>query len=108
MNLEVDITKRFSNSEIKKSFKLKNNIMIFYGPSGSGKTTILNCIVGLDKPDKGYIILNGKLIYSSKTKLNLPPFKRQIGYIFQEYALFPHLTVLDNINTVKKIEKKCS
>jgi len=60
MNLEVDISKKVGTATINKSFKLKNNIMIFYGPSGSGKTTILNCIAGLDKPDEGYIKLDNK------------------------------------------------
>lgn len=102
MSLEVNITKKVGDVKLSKKFNLEEEIMIFYGPSGSGKTTILNCISGLNTPDKGEIKLNGRTIYSSKEKIDIPPFKRKIGYIFQDYALFPHLNVYENILYSKK------
>jgi molybdate transport system ATP-binding protein len=102
MVLKVDINKKIKNITISKTFELNNEILIFYGASGSGKTTILNCIAGLKNPDSGIIKLKDKTYFSSKTKINVPPFKRKIGYIFQDYALFPHLNVLDNIKYSKK------
>jgi len=102
MSLEIDISKTVGDIKLSKKFKLEEEIMIFYGPSGSGKTTILNCISGLNTPDEGEIKLNGKTIYSAKRRINIPPFKRKIGYIFQDYALFPHLNVYENILYSKK------
>ncbi|MGM0445916.1 MAG: ATP-binding cassette domain-containing protein [Bacillota bacterium] len=102
MVLKVDIKKKIENIIISKHFELDNEILIFYGASGSGKTTILNCIAGLKNPDSGIIKLKDKIYFSSENKVNVPPFKRKIGYIFQDYALFPHLNVLDNIRYSKK------
>lgn len=106
MSLEVNISKTVGDIKLSKKFSLEEEIMIFYGPSGSGKTTILNCISGLNTPDKGEIKLNGRTIYSSKEKIDIPPFKRKIGYIFQDYALFPHLNVYENILYSKKDDNK--
>lgn len=106
MSLEVNISKTVGEIKLSKKFNLEEEIMIFYGPSGSGKTTILNCISGLNTPDKGEIKLNGRTIYSSKEKIDIPPFKRKIGYIFQDYALFPHLNVYENILYSKKDDNK--
>ncbi len=102
MSLEVNIAKSVGDIKLSKKFNLEEEIMIFYGPSGSGKTTILNCISGLNTPDIGEIKLNGRTIYSSKGKIDIPPFNRKIGYIFQDYALFPHLNVYENILYSKK------
>ena len=67
------------------------------GPSGSGKTTLLNCLSGLATPDDGEITILGETVYSSDKNVNIPPEKRQLGYVFQESTLFPHMTVLGNI-----------
>ena len=67
------------------------------GPSGSGKTTLLNCLSGLATPDDGEITILGETVYSSDKNVNTPPEKRQLGYVFQESTLFPHMTVLGNI-----------
>ena len=97
MVLDFNIKKSFGDKKIHKKFQLKKEILVFFGPSGSGKTTILNCLAGLDRPDKGYIKLGGRVLYSSNEKINIQPFNRKIGYIFQDYALFPHLNVFENI-----------
>ncbi len=88
-----DIKKAFGEKKIESSFSLeKSKALALLGPSGCGKTTILKIIAGLLKPDSGSIILNGVDI----TKLS--PAKRHIGMVFQDYALFPHLSVEDNIS----------
>jgi len=79
------------------SFELKRGeICGLVGPSGSGKSTILRLITGLEKPTKGTIKVDGQVIFDSK--FNTPPEKRNIGIVFQDYGLFPHLTVEKNIN----------
>ncbi|MGM0471107.1 MAG: ATP-binding cassette domain-containing protein [Bacillota bacterium] len=97
MSLEVKITKKLEYFTLEQQFIVDDEIIILFGPSGAGKSTILNCIAGLQQPDKGEIKLNDKLLFSTTEQIELPPFKRNIGYIFQEYALFPHLTVKENV-----------
>ncbi|ADL12011.1 ATP-binding cassette domain-containing protein [Acetohalobium arabaticum] len=97
MFLEVNLEKEMKDFNISQKFTVNNEILILFGPSGAGKTTILDCVAGLQTPDKGAIKLNGEYLFSTKKKINLPPFKREIGYIFQEHALFPHLNVKENI-----------
>src|SRR5699024_8737679 len=78
-------------------------IIALFGPSGSGKTTILNCISGITSPDTGFIRYQDELLFEHKD-VNVPIQKRQIGYLFQDYALFPHMTVWKNINYGTKNE----
>ena len=68
-----------------------------YGPSGAGKTTLLRIIAGLLQPEQGIIEVNGKTWLNTSKKINLPPQKRNIGFVFQDYALFPNMTVLENL-----------
>ncbi|QSR89037.1 ABC transporter ATP-binding protein [Methylacidiphilum caldifontis] len=74
-----------------------SSLTAFYGPSGSGKTTLLRCISGLDFPDQGIISMGEEIWVDTKKKLNLPPYRRNIGYVVQEDALFPHLRVEKNV-----------
>src|SRR6056297_622534 len=106
MVLDFKLIKDFGCKKIDKKFQLDNDILVFFGPSGSGKTTILNCLAGLDTPDRGYIKLNNKVLYSAKQNINVKTFKRKIGYIFQDYALFPHLNVFENIIYGKRDKAK--
>lgn len=94
--LHVDIKKQLAHFELNVAFTLKQEIAVLFGPSGSGKTTILNSIAGITEPDKGVIQLNGRALYQSPQH-SLPIQKRHIGYLFQDYALFPHMTVWKNI-----------
>jgi len=94
--LHVAIKKQLSHFELNVEFTLNNEIAVLFGPSGSGKTTVLNSIAGLIKPDQGIIQLNGQSIYEAP-KVFVPIQKRHIGYLFQDYALFPHMTVWNNI-----------
>lgn len=94
--LSVDITKKLHHFKLDIQFSIQNEIVVLFGPSGSGKTTILNNIAGLSHPDKGKIKLNDVTLFETKKK-PIPVQKRKIGYLFQDYALFPHMTVEKNI-----------
>lgn len=72
-------------------------ITILFGPSGAGKSTLLDCIAGLTRPDSGQIAANGQTFFDSTKKINLPPQRRQISYVFQSLALFPHMTTEANV-----------
>lgn len=94
--LEINIQKQLAHFHLDIQLKVENEIVILFGPSGSGKTTILNCIAGLTDPDQGRIKLNDRTLYTANEK-PVPVQKRQIGYLFQDYALFPHMNVKKNI-----------
>lgn len=94
--LAVEIFKKLQHFELDVQFSIENEIVVLFGPSGSGKTTILNTIAGLSHPHKGMIQLNG-VTFFHQDKKPLPVQKRKIGYSFQDYALFPHMTVEKNI-----------
>jgi len=95
--LKFNIYKAFSGFQLDLNFTIPPGITALFGPSGSGKSLTLKCISGLLTPDQGEISLNNIILFSSSKKINLPPQKRKIGYVFQNYALFPHLSVQDNI-----------
>ena len=73
------------------------HVTALFGPSGCGKTTLLRCLAGLTNPDRGIIEFQGKTWFSSERQIQLSPQRRDIGFLFQDYALFPHLSVADNI-----------
>jgi len=75
------------------------------GPSGCGKTTLLRCIAGLEEPDKGEIHIGSKLVFSSDQGISLPPGQRNLGLVFQNYALWPHMTVYKNMTFALEIQK---
>jgi molybdate transport system ATP-binding protein len=75
----------------------KSMTAILWGESGAGKTTILDCIAGLTRPERGEISLEGRTVFSSSRGICLPPRQRRVGFVFQSYALFPHLTAEENI-----------
>lgn len=95
--LDIDIRKTLPEFELRVSLAVKQEIMAILGPSGCGKTMTLKCIAGLTQPDKGSIRLNQQVLFDSQTGINLPARERRIGFLFQNYALFPHLTVSENI-----------
>ncbi len=84
----------------------ENEFFAIYGKSGSGKTTILRMIAGLEKPEEGFISFNGIVYFDSTQKIHLPPQKRNVGYVFQNYALFPHMTVLENLEYAAENHRK--
>lgn len=97
MSLKVHIHKKLKGFELKADFETNGNPMGILGASGSGKSMTLKCIAGIITPDEGYIELGGKVLYDSKNRINLKPQERKVGYLFQNYALFPNMTVEQNI-----------
>jgi iron(III) transport system ATP-binding protein len=81
-------------------------ILTVLGPSGSGKTTLLRCIAGLEIPDGGEISIGGAVVFSAKQRISVSPENREVGMVFQTYAIWPHMTVFDNIALPLKIRKK--
>ncbi|MFB2834162.1 molybdate ABC transporter permease subunit [Aerosakkonemataceae cyanobacterium BLCC-F167] len=95
--LFVDIQKRLADFTLEVSFNSNDRPLGLLGGSGAGKSMILRCIAGMETPDRGRIVLNGKVLFDAKKKINVPSRDRKIGFLFQNYALFPHLTVAQNI-----------
>jgi len=98
--------KRLSAFTIKADFAVDKATAILWGESGAGKTTILECIAGLRSPDRGEIRLEDKIVFSSEGRIDVPPRDRRVGYVFQDYALFPHMTVRGNLLYARNDEKK--
>lgn len=97
MSLIIDIEKDFGSFSLKVNIEQESGVLGFLGESGCGKSMTLKCIAGIINPDKGKIILNGRVFFDSEKKINIPPQERKVGYLFQNYALFPHMTVKENI-----------
>lgn len=97
--LEVDIEKKLDDKVLKVCFttRKKNGIMGILGASGCGKSMTLKCIAGIETPDRGRIVLNGRTLFDSEKKINVKVQERRVGYLFQNYALFPNMTVQENI-----------
>ena len=97
--LEVDIAKRLGSFSLDVSFAIErpDEIMALLGPSGCGKSMTLKCIAGIERPDAGRIVLGGRTLFDSSARINLPPQQRHVGYLFQSYALFPTMTVEQNV-----------
>lgn len=95
--LEVRLTKKFEGFSLDVSWHIGDELAVLFGYSGSGKSLTLSMIAGLAKPDSGFVALNGDVVYDSDIRLCMPPQKRQIGFVFQDLALFPHMSVLSNI-----------
>src|SRR5712691_10517100 len=97
MSLEVFIEKAVPGFRLALEFTADGAPLGLLGPSGSGKTMALRAIAGLETPDRGRIVLQGRVLFDSERRINLPARERRIGLLFQNYALFPHLTVAENI-----------
>ena len=100
MSLRVHIKKRLGDFSLDVDLESNNDRLALLGSSGCGKSVTLRCISGIMTPDEGHIELDGKVLFDSREKMNLPPQKRHIGYLFQQYALFPNMTVEQNIKSV--------
>src|SRR5436190_22148797 len=95
--LSVAIRKRLEDFTLDATWSTDARIVALVGPSGAGKTLTLQCIAGLSAPDEGAISCAGTTLFDSRAHTNLRPQARRIGYVFQGYALFPHMTVAENI-----------
>lgn len=97
MKLEVSIKKNLRDFVLEVEFTACDEVFALLGASGSGKSITLKCIAGIETPDAGKIVLNGRTFFDSANKKNIPPQARRAGYLFQSYALFPNMTVAENI-----------
>ena len=97
MALSVDIRKKLGNFDLNVQFEARQEHLALLGASGCGKSVTLRCIAGILTPDEGKILLDGVTLFDSAARINLPPQKRQVGYLFQQYALFPNMSVRQNI-----------
>ena len=95
--LSVDITKNLPDFSLSIRFSIERDILVLFGPSGCGKTTTLRSIAGLLQPDGGRIVNDGEVFFDAAGKIFIPPRQRRIGYMFQDFALFPHMSVYRNI-----------
>jgi len=96
--LAVDVEKRLADFTLHAAFESASGVTALFGPSGAGKTTIVNMIAGLLKPDRGRIALNGDLVFDAAARIDVPTWRRRIGYVFQEGRLFPHFSVRHNLD----------
>lgn len=95
--LEVDIRVKRQGFSLEANFTAKKEVLGILGASGAGKSLTLKCIAGIETPDFGKIVLDGRVLFDSVGGINLPPQLRRVGYLFQDYALFPHMTVRENL-----------
>ena len=105
MSLYVDIRKKLGGFTLETQFEAADGVTGILGASGCGKSMTLRCIAGIVKPDEGHIELDGKVLFDSREKINLRPQERHVGLLFQNYALFPNMTVRQNLMTGLKAEK---
>lgn len=103
--LEVQIYKKLAEFDLDVSFQVDDNILGLMGASGSGKSMTLKCIAGIETPNQGRIVLNGRVLFDSEKKINVPIQKRNVGYMFQSYALFPNMNVYENISVGLRARK---
>src|SRR5512137_1283466 len=103
-----NLTKRFGKVTAVNKVSLTvepGSFLTLLGPSGCGKTTLLRCIAGLEDPNDGEIYIGEKLLYSQQKGISLPPGERDLGLVFQNYALWPHMTVYKNMTFALEIQK---
>ena len=109
--LRVCLRTRLSTAfELNVDFALQRGITILFGASGAGKTTLLDCIAGLRTPESGHISISGQILFDSEKRTHAPPTHRKVGYVFQDLALFPHLSVESNVayglSDIPAVERK--
>jgi molybdate transport system ATP-binding protein len=96
--IEVNVRKRQGNFTVEATISRREaGVTALFGPSGAGKTSVVNMIAGLSRPDEGRVRVNGSVLFDSRQRINLPPERRRIGYVFQDGRLLPHLSVRANL-----------
>lgn len=97
MHLDVSLDKQMDGFRLQAQLECVTGVLVLFGPSGAGKSLTLQCLAGIARPDRGRIVLDGEVLYDSRLGIEVPPQKRQVGYVPQNYALFPHMTAGENI-----------
>lgn len=103
--MNISVKKRLGNFTLNAQFQHNNGILGVLGASGCGKSMLLKCIAGVEKPDSGHISWNQKVFYDSKKKINVKSQRRKVGFLFQNYALFPKMSVIENMEIAMKCSK---
>src|SRR6476661_552209 len=96
--LSVDVEKRLGDFAIEAAFEAAGGATALFGASGAGKTSLINMIAGLLAPDRGRIVLDGETLFDRAARIDVPAWRRRVGYVFQEGRLFPHLSVKHNLD----------
>jgi molybdate transport system ATP-binding protein len=95
--LSLAIRKALPGFLLDVAWDAGDEVVALFGPSGAGKTLTLQCLAGLTRPDAGRIVVNGRVFFDGERGVDIRPQARRLGYVFQGYALFPHLSVEDNV-----------
>lgn len=103
--LAVDVEKRLGEFKLAAKFETTGGVTALFGPSGGGKTSLVSMIAGLLAPDRGRIVLDDVVLFDADARVNLPAHRRRIGYVFQEGRLFPHMTVAQNLDYGRRMQK---
>ena len=106
MSIQLSIKKSFENFTLDVDFEAENDVVGLLGASGCGKSMTLKCIAGVVRPDEGRIVVDGVTLFDSDKKINIAPRKRHLGLLFQNYALFPNMTVKQNVCSVLSLRGK--
>jgi len=96
--LTINVEKRLGDFALDVSFASEGGATVLFGRSGAGKTSIVNMIAGMVRPDRGRIVIDGETLFDSDARIDVPAWRRRIGYVFQEGRLFPHLSVRHNLD----------
>ena len=103
--LRVDVSKQLGQFVVEVAFATEGRVTGLFGSSGAGKTSLVSLIAGLETPDCGHISIDGEPLVDTATGLNVPPYRRRIGYVFQDARLFPHLSVAQNLDYGRRMNK---
>jgi molybdate transport system ATP-binding protein len=104
--LAVNVEKQLGTFKVNVRFEAVGGATALFGPSGSGKTSLVNMIAGLLKPDRGVIKLDDTVLFDADMNIDVPPHKRRLGYVFQEGRLFPHLSVRQNLDYGRRMNRQ--
>lgn len=97
MSFDIAIARTLGSTRIDIAFAVEDGLTVLFGPSGVGKTSVLNMIAGLLRPDRGHIRVGGTTLFDAAARIDVPPERRRIGYVFQDGRLFPHRRVRANL-----------
>jgi molybdate transport system ATP-binding protein len=103
--LRVDVTKQLGEFSLQATFESEGRVTGLFGASGAGKTSLVNMIAGLLRPDRGTIVIDGERVDDTEQRIHVPAHRRRIGYVFQDARLFPHLSVLANLDYGRRMNR---